>query len=653
MGVALMGRPLSPVRLGSARLLDGFWQDRAQIVRDKIIVYQWDAMNDRIPGIEKSHAIQNFKIAAGEAEGEFYGRPFQDSDVYKWLEAVAYSLHGKRDPQLEELADGVIDLIGRTQLPDGYLNTCFIIGKLEKRWTNVRDMHELYCAGHLIEAATAYYEATGKEKLLRIAIRLADHIDSIFGAGEGKLKGYPGHAEIELALIKLYRCTGERRYLDLCRFFIDERGKRPNFFEVEARKRGDPEPYGPWMGLYTNEYNQSHLPVREQKVAVGHAVRAVYLYCAMADVAHETGDVSLLDACRTLWENVVNRQMYVTGSIGSSSFGEAFTFDYDLPNDTAYNETCAAIGLVMWAHRMLHIDLDGRYADVMETALYNGVLSGMSLDGTKYFYVNPLEVWPQSCSRRHDKKHVKPERQSWFGCACCPPNLARLFASLGQYIYSHADDRIYLHLYANSEAKAEVAGTSVAVRQSTSYPWQETTDIEVEPADAARFVVGLRIPGWCKRFVLSVNGEEAHPQVDRGYALIDRIWKPGDRIRIRFDMPPMRIRSNPQLRANAGKIALRRGPVVYCLEEEDNGPMLTDISIPIDAELNVRFEPDLLGGVAVLTTQGRRSRIPRDETGLYTERPFERMSTPVTAIPYYAWNNRRPGEMLVWIREGD
>jgi DUF1680 family protein len=643
---------LSPVCLDSSKLLEGFWHDRARIVRSKIISYQWEAMNDRIPGIEKSHAVQNFRIAAGEAEGEFYGRPFQDSDVYKWLEAVAYSLNGQRDSDLESLADSVIDLLAKAQLPDGYLNTHFIISQMDKRWTNVRDHHELYCAGHLIEAAVAYNQATGKEKLLQIAIRLADHIHSTFGPEQDKIHGYPGHSEIELALVKLYRCTGERRYLSLCQFFIDERGKKPNFYEEEARTRGDDLPYGPWMGLYTNKYNQSHVPVREQKEAVGHAVRAMYLFSAMADLSKETGDLSLLDSCKTLWANVTNKQMYVTGSIGSSRFGEAFTFDYDLPNETAYNETCASIGLVMWAHRMLHIDLKGDYADVMETALYNGVLSGMSLDGTKYFYVNSLDVWPQSCLNRHDKQHVKPVRQEWFGCACCPPNLSRLFASLSQYMYSQSETHVYAHLYANSEVDIEIAGTHIKIRQKTSYPWDENVDIDVIPAVAAVFTVGLRIPGWCKSHTVTINGIAAGDlSIQDGYVRIERIWQPGDQIQLHFEMPVERIRSNPQLRVNSGKVVLRRGPVVYCLEEADNGPILSDISLSVDCSPQVLFEPDLLGGVTVIIVEGWRSQLTPLESSLYTDRPIERQRAQVVAVPYYAWNNRNPGEMLVWIRE--
>lgn len=357
---------------------------------------------------------------------------FQDSDVAKWLEAVAYLLEEKRDSELEALADDVIELLGRAQQPDGYLNTYYTVKEPGKRWTNLRDNHELYCAGHLIEAAVAYFQATGKRRFLDIMCKYADYIGTVFGRGEGQIPGYDGHQEIELALLKLYEATGNENYLKLSQYFIDQRGQQPHYFDQEKEARGETGAF--WYdGGY--RYHQAHIPVREQKQAVGHAVRALYMYTAMAGLAAKTGDESLKQACQTLWENVTKRQMYITGGVGSSAFGESFTFDFDLPNDTVYAETCAAIVLVFWARRMLELEMDGKYVDVMERALYNGTISGMDLDGKRFFYVNPLEVWPKACER-HDKRHVKPVRQKWFSCACCPPNLARLIASIGHYIYS-------------------------------------------------------------------------------------------------------------------------------------------------------------------------------------------------------------------------
>ncbi len=646
-------KDLVPVGLENVEIQPGFWFDRIQLVRDKIIPYQWSVLNDHVARTEQSGAIRNFRIALGEETGQFYGRPFQDSDVAKWLEAVGYTLTGNPMPELEKLADQVIDLIGRVQEPDGYLDTYFTIDRRDQRWTNVRDMHELYCAGHLIEAAVAYYQATGKRKILDIVCRLADHIGSVFGPEPGKKKGYPGHEEIELALVKLYHTTGEKRYLDLGKFFIDERGKLPRFFDGEAEALGEPKPYGPTGGKYTYEYNQSHKPVREQDVAVGHAVRATYLYSAMADLARETGDMSLAETCQKLWKNVTGKQMYLTGSIGSSAFGEAFSFDYDLPNDTTYGETCAAIGLVFWAQRMQQMDLNGKYGDAMERALYNGILSGISLDGTKYFYVNPLEVWPESCEKRNDKSRVAPNRQGWFVCACCPPNIARLFASFRGYMYSRNSEGIFIHHYANSSVNFDISGQGVALHQNTNYPWDGNVEVGVSLETPVEFTLGLRIPGWCRNYELKINGSaiDIRNMIRRGYARIRRTWTPGDKITLDLAMPVERIRANPALRADAGKVAIQRGPLVYCLEEIDNGPILADISLPKDALLKARFDGDFLGGMVTITGEGSRTDESSVGPELYTTSEYVRKTRDITAVPYFAWNNRGPGEMLVWIRE--
>ena len=407
------------VPLKNVSIHDTFWSRYTQLVRDVVLPYQWEVLNDRVPDAELSHAVKNFRIAAGDEEGEFYGFVFQDTDIAKWLETVAYSLSISPDPELERTADEMIDLIARAQQPDGYLNTYYTIKAPELRWTNLREAHELYTAGHFIEAAVAYYEATGKRKLLDVLCRLADYIDATFGPEPEKLPGYPGHQEIELALIKLYHTTGESRYLRLSQYFLEERGKEPFYFDIEAEKRGQTTIFREFRQFERN-YAQAHVPVRQQTTAEGHSVRAVYMYSAMADVARETCDAELFEACKRLWHNITTRRMYITGGIGSTSIGEAFTFDHDLPNDTMYTETCASIGLMMFAQRMLLIEEDRRYADVMEQALYNNLLSGMSQDGTCYFYVNPLEVWPEASEKSPIKKHVKTVRQKWYACACCP-----------------------------------------------------------------------------------------------------------------------------------------------------------------------------------------------------------------------------------------
>ena len=645
--------PLKDVRLGN-----GLLGRKNELIRKEVLPYQWKALNNEIPGADQSSAVENFRIAAGEARGKFTGMVFQDSDLYKWLEAVAYTLATHPEKELEDLADSAIDLIEKAQQPDGYLNTYFTIAEPEKRWTNLAECHELYCAGHLIEAAVAYYQATGKRKLLDVAVRFADHIDDKFGPDPGKLRGYPGHQEIELALVKLYEVTGEERYLRLARYFLEERGREPHYFDLEWEKRGRT---GFWPSSGTEpdrgkEYFQAHKPVLDQEAAVGHAVRALYMYSAMADVAGYAlagaGDGSWLAACRKLWENVTKKQMYITGGVGSDVYSEAFTFDYDLPDDTAYAETCAAIALVFFAWRMLQLQPAAEYADVMERALYNGVLSGMAEDGKSFFYVNPLAVHPETCTRRYDHRHVKPVRQKWFGCACCPPNLARLFASIGSYIYLYNNERIYVNLYTSNTARFRINGREVALTQETGYPWEEKVRIAISSPETTSFTLALRLPGWCRRSAVSVNGEEITLAgiTENGYALIDREWKDGDTVELALPMPVEKMAAHPGLRENAGKIALQRGPVVYCLEEVDNGKDLHNLVISPEAEFTAEFADDFPGRVVVLKGEAFRTV----ETGWGNElyRPFSlrRERVKITAVPYYAWANRRPGEMRVWLR---
>jgi hypothetical protein len=643
-------RKLDPLPIRKVKIRDGFWGKSVRQVRETIIPYQWAALNDRLSGAPSSHALENFRIAAGQSKGDFYGWVFQDSDIAKWLEAVSYCLINQSDLELERLADEVIDVIVKAQQPDGYLNTYFTIKEPQMRWKNLRDNHELYCAGHMIEAAVAYYEAAGKRKLLDAVCRLADHIDLLFGPEPGKRRGYPGHPEAELALLKLYRTTGEERYLKLSKFFVDERGRKPLYFELEARERGEERPQWPF---WTPAYCQSHLPVRKQTEAVGHAVRAMYLYCGMADLAFETGDETLFKACKKLWESVTKRRMYITGGVGSSEEGEAFTFDYDLPNDTAYAETCASIGLVLWAHRMLRLNVDRKYADVMERALYNGVLSGVSLDGTKYFYTNPLEVWPQACKRRHDLKHILTVRQPWFSCACCPPNLARLLASIGQYVYSKDESTIYVHLFVDSEAEVELAGGRITLIQETEYPWKGDINIGVHTGRPLEFTLSIRIPRWCKHPELKINGDswEIMTLMRKGYVRIKRIWRNKDKVELLLPIPVERVRANPNVRATAGKVAICRGPIVYCLEEVDNGPNLAQIALPKEAKLTVEFEDQTLGGVAVIRGVGLRSEGSSWGDDLYNSAECEERKIPIRAVPYYTWGNRGLGEMAVWIRE--
>lgn len=629
---------------------DNFWSARIKLVHDVVIPYQWEALNDRLTDAEPSHVIRNFRIAAGLEEGEFYGFVFQDTDLAKWLEAVAYRLETHPDPQLEELADEAIELIEKAQQPDGYLNTYFTIKEPGNRWTNLRECHELYTAGHMIEAAVAYYRATGKRKLLDVMCRFADYIDSVFGGQEEKIKGYDGHQEIELALVKLYEVTGEKRYLNLSKFFLDERGKKPYFFEVEYEKRGKKD-YFNGSFIHDPKYNQTHLPVREQTTAEGHAVRAVYMLTAMADVAALTKDEGLLNACRIMWDNIVSRRMYITGGIGSMSHGEAFSFDYDLPNDTMYTETCASVGLIFFAHRMLRIKPESRYADEMERALYNNVLAGMAQDGKSFFYVNPLEVFPEACEKNATYGHVKPIRQKWYSCACCPPNVARLLASLGQYIYTVDDNTIYTHLYVGSKTDFKTTGKRFVLEQKTNYPWDGNVTFEVASEDNKEITIALRIPNWCKNYSISVNGSRIETEVKDGYATIKRVWGMKDIIGLKMEMTAKLISTNPAVRQNTGKLAIQRGPVVYCIEEIDNGKNLSAISINPKTKLIEEYDKNLFGGTVVVKANGFRLDQKSWGDKLYNATMVKSYPTEIKAVPYCLWGNREPGEMIVWIRQ--
>ncbi len=621
-----------PVSWKAVTIDETFWTPHLRVNREQTLplIYRISQETGRIDNFRL-----NWKPGAEPTPHVFW-----DSDVAKWIEAASYSLGTHPDPELEAKVDEVIGLIVAAQQPDGYLNTYFTAVEPEKRWTNLRDWHELYCAGHLIEAAVAHFQATGKRTLLAVMCRYADYIDSVFGSEPGKKHGYPGHEEIELALVKLYRVTGEKRYLHLSQYFVDERGRQPHYFDKEARLRGDdPTTYH----HKSHEYNQSHVPVREQHEVVGHAVRAMYLYSAMADLARELHDQSLFDADRRLWDNLCTTRLYITGGLGPSRHNEGFTTSYDLPNETAYAETCAAIGFVFWNHRMLQLDCAARYADMLERALYNGVLSGVSLDGHTFFYENPLA----SLGMHH--------REKWFRVACCPPNIARLFASLGQYIYSMNDTDIAVHLYIQSTAQATISGNRVTVRQETTYPWNGTIALRLSMDKPARFGLRLRIPGWCEDAKLTVNGEAfaIDRHLEQGYVRVERVWQSGDRVELELAMSVKRMYVHPDVRQDAGCVALQRGPLIYCLEGADNNVALHRIVVPRTTELVSQFEADMLDGVTIV----RGKALIEDDsdwTGrLYRSWPTSLRPCVITAIPYYAWDNRAPGEMRVWLRESE
>jgi uncharacterized protein len=636
----------------------GFWKMKLDMVIDRMIPYQWLALNDQVPGAAPSHAVENFRIAAGDTRGDFAGTVFQDSDVAKWIEAASYSLAARYDRDLDEKLDELITCIGRAQRPDGYLNTYFTVKEPGKRWTDLVSAHELYCAGHLIEAAVAHYQVTGKRSLLDVLCRYADYIAQVFGTGPGKRRGHCGHPEIEHALFRLHHATGNARYRDLAMYFIDDRGSTPDLFDQQVKS--EPHPYGfatvenRWQRA---DYYLAHKPVREQLEITGHSVRAMYLYSAMADQFLETGDASLGAALHALWSDLVDRKLYVTGGIGSQSFGERFTTAYDLPSDTAYAETCASIGLVFWAHRMLLSDPRSEYADAIETAVYNGVLAGVSLDGSRYFYVNPLDVRPDVACYRHDHAHVETGRIHWFGCACCPPNIARLIASFSRYFYTRNVDTVWVQQYGGSRTTLSLGTSRAAITQVTDYPWNGKVELRVEGDPGTDFTLALRIPSWCPSFTCSVNGKRLdRATVSRGYLPISRAWSGSDTVVLDLAMPVLFIQADPRVPELAGKLAIRRGPLIYCFEACDNGPDLHLLTLNADAETTAEFRQDLMGGTCVIHARGYRGAAqgaPGRGTGLYrVADPGQiRKSVKLTAIPYHQWGNRESNrEMMVWLR---
>ena len=582
-------KPIAPVPFSEVNIQDGFWSPRLDAHKDVTLAVCIDQIENQ------TDRIRNYENAA-KGEGQHSGIFFDDSDVYKALEGMAYSLQNHPDPELEAKCDEWIDKFAAAQQPDGYINTFYTLTKDQPRWTNM-DRHEMYCAGHMIEAGVAYYKVTGKRKLLDVCIRMVEHMMSIFGP-EGR-HWVPGHEEIELALVKLFEVTGEKKYLDFAGWLLDQRG------------------HG--YGSYGNDrtwpahYYQDEVPVREMSEISGHAVRSMYLYCGMSDVAAYTGDTGLTAALDRVWDDVVLRNMYITGGIGQSASNEGFTTDYSLPNLTAYCETCASVGMVLWNWRMNQFTGDGKYVDVLERALYNGALAGISLAGDRFFYVNPLE----SLGNHH--------RQAWYGCACCPSQICRFLPSIGNYVYGVSKEAMWVNLYMGNTATLKAAGKDITISQETGYPWNGDVAVKVGVKGSVKTQLRLRIPGWCKAYSLTVNGEAVDPTVDKGYAVIDRKWKDGDVVGLNFEMPVEVVAADPRVKEDEGKRAVQRGPVVYCLEEADN-PDIDAVRIAEDEKFDTAFEKDLLGGIV---------SIKAAEGGHY--------------IPYYAWDNREAGKMKVWV----
>lgn len=581
----------------------------------------------------KTGRIRNFERAATSMGGPFEGIFYDDSDVYKALEAMAYAIRVSHDQALELKAEAWIAKIAAAQGTDGYLNTYYTLTGIDKRWTDM-GMHEMYCAGHLFEAAVAYYEATGKRRLLEVAIRYAEYLDRTFGPG--KQDWVPGHEEIELALVKLYRATGEKRYVALAQKLLEERGKGLGKGYIWDNKSfGGPS------------YCQDNVPVKDITDIAGHAVRAMYLYTGMADVAAASGDTTYLPALYRVWEDVVGRNMYITGGIGSSGDNEGFTEDYDLPNESAYCETCASVGMVFWNQRMFQLSGESRFADVLERTLYNGALDGLSLSGDHFFYGNPLA------------SDGEFSRREWYGTACCPSNIARLVASVGNYCYAYAANDIWINLYAQSQTQVQLEKSTVRLFQTTHYPRDGVVKITVTPDKKADFALHLRIPGWAQNqatpgelyrfldtaepFTIKINGHPVTWTMDKGYAVLHRTWHPGDNIELSLPMEVRRVVATTDVKANTNRVALQRGPLVYCFEAADNNGQAFNFMLPDNAALESQWNEKLLGGVTTISGELPVAVPTADGQGVATEK------RRITAIPYYAWNNRGAGQMQVWI----
>ena len=630
--------PITPVPFTEVEITDNFWKNRLETNRTVTIPYDFKKC-------EETKRIQNFEVAAGMKEGEFMGIRFNDSDVFKIMEGAAYSLANHPDPELEKYLDDLIANVAGAQEADGYLYTCRTIDPARSissagdvRWAFLDHSHELYNVGHMYEAAVAHYQATGKRTFLEVAIKNADLIADTFG--HAKQYGFPGHQEIEIGLVKLYRITGNEKYLDLAKYFLDVRGTVTD--DMKFPQSLDP-------------YFQSHIPVIEQDVAVGHAVRATYMYSGMADVAAIVGDENYVNAIDRIWEDVVYKKIYITGGIGARHSGETFGNAYELPNATAYNETCAAIANCMWNHRMFLLKGDAKYFDVLERTLYNGFLSGISLEGDEFFYPNPL-----SCDATYTFNQGALSRKPWFNCSCCPANIVRFLPSLPGYMYAVRDDEIFVNLYISNTAEIKLNDRPVRFVQSTNYPWDGKISIKINPEVETNFTLKLRIPGWSrnqplpgdlyqyfdensKKVSAHINGEELPLHLKNGYLAIDRIWKDGDEMTLDLPMPIQLVKSHEKVINNKNKLAIERGPIVYCIEGIDNKGSVFNLLMPEYALISTQWKEELLGGINIIKADVPSFVVNENGEEVKTK------SHNLVAIPYYAWSHRGVGEMSVWL----
>ena len=627
-----------PISFTKVKLEDDFWSER-------LLVNQQKTLKANYNHLKEQGRIDAWKWRKGKTNKPHI---FWDSDVAKWIEAVSYCLANKRNKSLEQKVDHIVDLMAEAQLDDGYLNSYFINVEPDRKWTNLRNEHELYCAGHLIEAAVAYFDATKKSKFLNIMIRYANLINKVFGSKKNQKKGYPGHQEIELALVRLYRVTKDLKYLNLAKFFLLQRGQDPKYFELEQKnfEKAYPEKFYMAPTLINRIYSQTHKPVIEQEEVVGHAVRAVYMYSGMTDVAKETNDKKLKNACKKLWGNLTQKRMYITGGIGPTHHNEGFTFDYDLPNETAYAETCASIALAQWAHRMFHLEPNSEYIDVLERAIYNGIISGLNLSGDRFFYSNRLAALPEEIDANPHRFSL--ERQPWFSTACCPTNIVRFLPSIPGYIYSNNTSSICINLYIQSSVKIDIKGSPIIIRQKNSQPWNDKCEIAIKNQDEKSFNLFLRVPYWSKKFIVKIDKKSFKATPRKGYIKLPIPAKAETLVEVNLGIGINIVTSHPNVRQNHNKIAIQRGPIVYCMEESDNGKNLHNILIE---KKSLKFRKEKMDNYKYISISGngKINSLKDWSKKLYKlDNKANDKKRKLKLIPYYLWANRKVGEMKVW-----
>ncbi|MHC4962349.1 MAG: glycoside hydrolase family 127 protein [Planctomycetota bacterium] len=643
-------KKIEPIGINKVAITDSlFWSEKLNKNLELTIPYQYQVCKDT----GRFDFFQYDKIENPDFEPHI----FWSSDTAKWLEAAAHSLGTKKDPKFEAELDGIIDIMISAQTEDGYLNPYFTFIAPQHRWRYLEWYHELYCAGHLIEAAVAYYNATGKDKFLKALCRFADHIAEVFGTDEGQMLGYPGHQEIELALVKLYDATGNQKYLDLADYFIAQRGKQPHWFDKEKQEaETDPDIQQDHVDHHRVDYtySQSHLPPIEQTTAEGHCVRACYMYSGMAELANRTGNEKLLQACDAIWNDIISSKLYITGGIGSAYMSERFTIPGDLSDEEAYAETCASIALLFFGYSMFGATGRGHYIDTAEVALYNTICGGIGADYKTFFYANPLTNVPAITDYKFSHQGIElacSERQGWFSVACCPPNIARLYASLGTYLYGTGENELFVHLYASSKASVKFADTEIQISQQTKYPYDGSVRFDIKLDKEQQGTISLRIPQWCDDFSIKINGQSLESSsVQDGYAKIDRTWCDGDVIEFDMAMPVKVYRPGAVVIQNAGRVALQRGPIVYCVESVDNGEKLDQLIVDVENANFEILEKDFdFGNVAAIQFNALRTVPAGDE--LYTTNKPQSKKVTITAIPFYLRANRGPVEFRVWLRE--